>query len=132
MWITVIMGVVNFALSALGTWLLRLPGFDLSPVGILMVAQGGENTIVGACILATGYMLPRPARFGFIWLEVPVLIGMGYLAGFVNGYVLIAGFYTISVVAGVLMGIFGGRYVLHTLVGLGLNFAVARVYFAMV
>ncbi len=129
MWLIVALAVANFALSALGTWLLHMPGFDLTPIFMVILARSGENTLAGAIALTVAYMLPRPGRFAFVWLQVPVAILVGYLALAMPSLLLpVLVFYVISVAAGILSGTFSGRYMLHTLIGIALNFTVARVY----
>lgn len=129
MWRTFVLGLVNVALSSVGTYLLRLPGFDLTPVGMVMIAQGGEGIILGSIVLTVAYMIPRPGRFAWIWLQVPVAILIGYIAIWMDAiYTPILVYHAISIAAGLLTGAFSGRYILYTLINLGLNITIARFY----
>lgn len=129
MWRTVVLTIVNLGISSLGTLLLRLPGFDLTPIGIVMIARGGESIVLGSVLLTVSYMLPRPGRFAWIWLQVPVAVFAGYVAIWLEAiYIPIFVYHAISIIAGLLTGTFRGRYMLYTFINLGLNIVVARFY----
>jgi hypothetical protein len=129
MWVTIALAAANLVLGLIGTLLLGLPGFDITPVAMVIIALSGENIVVGALLVSVAYMVARPARFAFIWLQVPVAVIVGYSALWTgNIYIPLFVFHALSVGAGVLMGMFDGRYLLYTIVSLALNFAAARMY----
>ena len=126
MWRTVVLGGVNVVLGVVGA-LTGVPGLDLTPVAMVMIAQGGEGIVLGAVILTVMYMLPKPGRFAWVWLQVPTAILAGYLAIWQqNLYVPIIAYHAISVGAAIILRAFDGRYLIATLVSIGLNLAIVR------
>ncbi|RME31212.1 hypothetical protein D6789_03450 [Candidatus Woesearchaeota archaeon] len=122
------LALLNAALTWFGTYVVRLPGFDLTPMGIFLVAQGGESILLGAVFLNASYILPKPSRLGWAWLQFPSTVLLGYLSFIApNPYLIIILYHVISVAAGLALQMFDGRYVLYTLVNIALCCAAARI-----
>lgn len=129
MWLTLLLGLANFALGWLGTYVVRLPGFDLTPIGVIIIAQQGEPVLLGATVMTVSYMLVKPSRFSWIWLQLPSALLIGYLALIIPWPVLLITLYhVISITFGIIFGIFDGKYGIYTFVNVGINLAVARLY----
>lgn len=129
MWISLLLGLFNLALSWAGTYVIRLPGFDITPIGVIIAARAGESPLLAALLLTAGYVAPRPSRLSWIWLQLPTAVAIGYLCLIIpNPYVHIILYHIISIAAGIFLAMFDGRYGIYTFVHFGVNVAVARVY----
>lgn len=128
MLLTLLLTVLNTAVTWVGSYLIRLPGFDLTPIGIYLIAQGGESILVGAVLLNASYILPKPNRLGWAWLQFPSTVALGYVALVApNPYLIIGLYHAISITAGLALQMFDGKYLTYTLVNISLCFAVARL-----
>jgi len=127
--LTVVLGIINLVVSALGTYGLRLPGFDITPIGVIMIAYRGENILVGSIVLTIAYMLPSPGRFSWVWLQIPAAWLIGWLSVQYSMLIIpILIYHAISVLVGILTGTLNGRYIMYTVINLGLNVVIARFY----
>ncbi len=128
MWLTLLFGLLNLGLSLIGRRIFRLPGFDLTPLGIILIAQHGESILFGALVLTVAFSAVSPGRLRFLWLTLPATLIVGYLALAVpNLLLLLLLYHIICAVCAFFLRFFGFRYTLFVLVNLCLNLVGARV-----
>ncbi|MBR9692449.1 hypothetical protein GOV07_00780 [Candidatus Woesearchaeota archaeon] len=129
MLLTLLFGLVNFGVTFFGRRFVKLPGFDLTPIGMIILARAGENIFFAALVLTVAYSFPKIGKMRYLWLTVPATILIGFLAVVVeNVFLLLAIYHVVCFVFALLIGFFGFRYFIFVLVNFGLNFAVARLY----
>lgn len=128
MWRTLAFGTANLLLS-LSSYLVRIPGLELTPAALVILAQGGESILIGSLVLGLTYMIPQPKRFAYVWLHIPTAALAGWLAIVTdNLYVPILVYEGLSALAGVLLGVMNGSYIVFLVVNTLLNLLVVRVY----
>lgn len=130
MLVTISLALLNILINFLGTRIIRVPGFDITPIGIIAIARAGESVLLGAILLILGYCLVKPDRFAWIWMQIPLALLTGYLALVImNPYVLILVYELGAVAIALPLGIFAQnpRHVPFILINTGVNFAAARL-----
>ncbi len=121
-------GLLNLLVSFAGARLFRLPGFDLVPSGVVLLAWRGESVLLAALLLAAGYLLPAPQRLRHLWMVFPATLLTGYLALLLPHALLLLLFYhAIGFVLALLSRALGPRYLLFFLVNFSLNLFVLRL-----
>lgn len=127
---SLLLAALNALLSAFGTYLLRLPGIDLTPLFIIILARSGENVFLAAIILTLSYAAVKPDRFAWAWLLFVSTLATGLLATFVeSALLLVLLFHAIHVVVSLAIGTFGASrgHLLYIGVNLALNLVGARL-----
>ncbi len=128
MLLTLALGLLNFAFALVGKRLLKLPGFDLTPLAIILLARAGENVWVGALVLNAALAATSWKHLKYLWLSLPATIIVGLLAGLVPGFILLfLVYHVVTILPAFLLGLFGTHYFLFVLVNLGVNLAGARI-----
>jgi hypothetical protein len=106
----------------------KLPGFDLTPFAIVMIAHSGDSILFGALILTLSYSFTSLKKLSFLWLTVPATIITGYLALLIpSPFALVLLYHVLCAVPALFLGFLGFRYGLFVFVNLGLNLAAARI-----
>lgn len=129
MWLTLLLGAINFAVALFGRKLLRLPGFDITPFAMILLAQSGENILFGALVLTVAFAQSSMKRLRYLWLTLPATILIGYLALVVpSAVMLLLIYHLVCFLFAFLLGFFGFRYLLFLMVNMGLNLALVRLH----
>jgi len=129
MWMIIVFGIANVILSAVGTYAFGLPGLDLTLIGVIILGLSGENVLIGSIVLTIAYMLPKPDRFAWFPLQMPSAWLVGWLAGTYDMiYLPIIIFHVLATGWSVVFGSFGGRFLLHTGINIGLSLVVVHFY----
>ena len=129
MWRTLLLGLGNLLFSWFGTYVVRLPGFDLTPIGIILIARGGEGIIVGALVLAASYCIVKPERFRWVWLQVPAALLTGYLALVIeSAFLLVVVYHGALLTTSVALGLFSkdSNHLFYVAMNAGINLLAAR------
>ena len=126
MWRTIAFSIANTLLS-LSSYLAPIPGLELTPAAMVLIAQGGESVVLGAVLLTLTYMVPQPKRFAYIWLHLPSALLAGWLALHVeNPYIPVLAYEALSFGVGLVTGALSGWYIAFLLINTGLNLSIIR------
>jgi hypothetical protein len=126
MWVIALLGAINLALS-FAQYFLPIPGLELTPAAMVLIARSGENIVIGAIVMTLTYMVPQPRRFAFIWLHLPSALLCGWLALHIEGPLLpVLAYGLVSLGPGLVLGLMSTNYALFIIVNTALNMAVVR------
>lgn len=129
MWLILLFTLLNVGLSLLGHKVFRLPGFDLTPLGIILIAQNGESVLLGTFFLTAAFSFHSLKKVRYLWLTVPATLIVGYLALVIPSLLLLLLIYhLICAVCALLLGFFGFRYFTFVLSNLAVNLVGLRFY----
>jgi len=122
MWLTLLFGALNAGLAFLGRKALRFPGLDIAPAAMIFLAGKGENVLFAALVLGLSFSFFSLREMRFLWLSLPLLVVVGYLALAVpNGYLLVAVYEALSLLAAFFLSMFGFRYAVFILTNFATN-----------
>ncbi len=127
MLLTLLVALGNGLFALGGRKLLKLPGFDITPVAVILLARAGEPVLLASLLLTVAYSLSID-RVRYLWLTLPATILIGYLSLTLPGvYGLLLLYHVLCFVIALLAGFFGPRYTLFVIINLGVNIIAARL-----
>lgn len=130
MLLTIVFGVLNLLLSTLGFRLLRLPGCDLTPAGVIILSSRGENIILAAFILPICAVIGSPQELKYLWLTIPATMLVGFLSlVFPSPVALVILYHLVCGAFAYGFGFLGGRYLLFVIINVALNITLGHGYF---
>jgi len=127
MLLTLFLTLVNLLLALLELYAIRLKSFDLAPILTIIAARHGESILLAALLINLPYAVLNPQKLRFLWATLPLTILIGYLALLIkNSLLLILLYHGLLAAIALLVGAFGGGYLLFTVVNMAANLIVAR------
>jgi len=130
--LTIILGIANVLFSALGAYALRLPGFDLTLIGVIIAARAGENILVASIVFTVAFCLPKPSRFSYAIIQILLAWLVGWMAvSFDMVFIPIFVFHALALIWVTLVGAFNGRHILAMLTNIGISLVIGRFYVMM-
>lgn len=129
MWLILLFVLINLPIGFVGNKILKVPGFDITMIAIIILARAGENILLSAIILTVAFSFFSINRLKYLWLTVPATILVGYLSLVIPGvFMLFIIYHLVCLLCAFLIGFFGPRYIFFVMVNLGINLAIARIY----
>ena len=126
MLLALLLALANGALAFVGSRVFRVPGVDINPLAIILIARHGDSVLFGALLLTLATLVSL-SRAKYLWLTLPATVLIGYLALAVpSTVVLLIAYHLVCGISAFFLGFFGYRYGLFVLVNLGLNLLLAR------
>lgn len=125
---TLLLVVLN-ALCTFARKFIKMPGFDINAMGIIIISQQGESVILGSILLVLAHAFPNYQSTRYLWLAFPATIITGFATFAIhNVFLLILFYHAVIFIISLLTRTLSYRYAIFFMINFFLNATVARIY----
>ena len=132
MLLTLLMTLLNVGFTFIRKTAISVPGLDINPIAMIIIAQQGENIILGALFVVAAHAVPDLKGGRYLYLALPSMIIVGFLALVIqNVFLLLLTYHLIIGLIAFFLGQMSSRHIIFAMTNLAVNLIIGRIYTAM-